>query len=284
MISHLQVAKIPLSMLVATSALFGFLLQESALSIELFFCTAGVFFLSTGAASLNNLQDADYDSHFSRTRNRPIPQGSLSQHAVLLQVMILFAIGTFLLYRAANNLIPALLGMATVLLYNGAYTPLKKRSVWAIVPGAACGMLPPYIGWLGAGGVFSSPVIILCMVLIGIWQVPHYWLILIKQRQEFIVEGRYYSIVSRYSRGQLKKITLVWVFSFACLSLVWPLVGVADRFPVTRYLLLLNACLLCFSCLKILSGNVDPSLKKLFLHLNISLALVMIIVGIDLVA
>lgn len=278
------VAKVPLSLLVSASALFGFVLQQAAFSGELFLTTLGVFLLSTGAASLNNIQDIEYDRHFTRTRNRPLPRGVLSKQTVFIQVLVLLTAGTFLLVWIAETILPALVGLATVVLYNGFYTPLKPKSVWAILPGAICGMLPPYIGWLSAGGPAFDLVIALWMVMLGIWQIPHSWMILLKQRQEFFKNAGYYSVVTRYSLKQLRKITLVWVFAFASLSLMWPLVGMADRYTVTRYLLLLNAALLCGSFFKVLVKNSNPSLRRLFLHLNMSLTAVMLLVGFDSIA
>ncbi|MCG8335224.1 MAG: UbiA family prenyltransferase [Proteobacteria bacterium] len=280
----LWVAKVPLSLLVSASALFGFVLQKAAFSGELFITTFGVFLLSTGAASLNNIQDTEYDRHFTRTCNRPLPRGILSKQTVFVQVLILLTAGTALLLWVSGTILPALVGLATVVFYNGLYTPLKTKSVWAILPGAICGMLPPYIGWLSAGGVLYDPVIALWMVILGIWQIPHSWMTLLKQRQEFFKHSRYYSVVTRYSVSQLRKVTLVWVVAFASLSLMWPLVGMADRYAVTRYLLLVNAVLLCASFLKVLIRNTDPSLGRLFLHLNMSLAAVMLLVGFDSIA
>jgi len=42
------------------------------------------------------------------------------------------------------------LGVATCLSYLLAYTPLKKRTVWATFVGAFPGAIPPMIGWVAA--------------------------------------------------------------------------------------------------------------------------------------
>ncbi len=165
----LQVAKAPLCLLVAFSAFFGYLLVPFQPLGPGFFVFFGVFLLAAGAASLNSVQERFADRLMGRTRHRPLAQGLVSRQRGLLQARLLLAAGFLVLFACFSSLGPVLGGIISVFLYNYVYTPLKHRSVWAIFPGALCGALPPYIGWLAAGGFYGSAVIIAVMSLFIVW-------------------------------------------------------------------------------------------------------------------
>lgn len=284
MIAMLQVAKIPLSLLIAFAGLFGYLLQKPVFSVELLLTIVGIFLLSTASASLNNLQDLNYDRQFSRTRNRPLPQNLISVKAVVVQAILLANAGILLIAISATQFFAIVAGIAAVVLYNGFYTPMKPKTSWALVPGTLSGMLPPYIGWLAAGGGLFAPEILIAMALLGTWQIPHYWILLLEQRHDFLKNCQIYSVVSRYSENQLRKITFTWVVAFACTTLLLPLFGIADQYLVSRYVIFLNGALLALSFLRLLFSENKEVFRKLFLHLNIALALVMVVAGIDSIA
>jgi protoheme IX farnesyltransferase len=65
------------------------------------------------------------------------------------------------------------------------YTPLKYRTIWAIIPGALCGAIPPYIGWLAAGGEPVSALIGAAAMLLALWQIPHFLLIMLKHKADY---------------------------------------------------------------------------------------------------
>nr|NIQ98335.1 protoheme IX farnesyltransferase [Desulfuromonadales bacterium]NIS44194.1 protoheme IX farnesyltransferase [Desulfuromonadales bacterium] len=166
-----------LSFLVAFSALAGYLFhpaQPDSLS-GLLLC-AGVWLLSAGASALNQAQEKEVDARMIRTRARPIVTGRLSVSAGVVIAVILIAVGLAALTATGSRLV-MLLGLFALVWYNGVYTPLKKITPFAVLPGALCGALPPVMGWLLAGGTMSEYPIMMLSAVIVLWQVPHFWLL-----------------------------------------------------------------------------------------------------------
>ena len=105
--------------------------------------------IAAGTAALNHYIERDSDRHMRRTATRPLPSGVLQPGEALWFGVSLCVVGAIALYFAAG-LLAAGLGVATCLSYLLAYTPLKKRTVWATFVGAFPGAIPPMIGWAAA--------------------------------------------------------------------------------------------------------------------------------------
>src|SRR5688572_6283152 len=75
-----ELLKFRLSLLVAFSCAFGFLLASGSQIdwLTLAAVTFGGFLLSGASVALNQVLERDYDKIMSRTMNRPIPTGRLS--------------------------------------------------------------------------------------------------------------------------------------------------------------------------------------------------------------
>lgn len=71
-------------------------------------------------------------------------------------------------------------GLCAVIAYNGLYTPLKKKTLLAIIPGCLSGMLPALIGWSVTGQSVWNFDILMLMGILGLWQIPHTFIILLK--------------------------------------------------------------------------------------------------------
>jgi protoheme IX farnesyltransferase len=95
--------------------------------------------------------------------------------------------GAFYLYFAAGVL-PAALGSVTCLAYLLAYTPLKKRTVWATFVGAFPGAIPPMIGWAAASGRLDLGAWLLFAILF-FWQFPHFHAIAWMYREDYARAG-----------------------------------------------------------------------------------------------
>ena len=218
----MQLIKMPLCMSVAGSAGFGYILHTPTLTSSLTVVTCGVLLLACGAAGGNSMQEAVVDGLLTRTRNRPMVTGRLTGRQAACLSTLLISLGLGALWQCAEGKIPLLLGITALLLYNGVYTPLKKNSVSAMIPGALAGALPPLIGWTAAGGMLSDHHAWLLFALFFLWQIPHFCLILLAHHEEYrAVEQP--TLISFLSNQSLTRITFVWILAFIVVALCFPL-------------------------------------------------------------
>src|ERR1700694_3211309 len=122
-----------------------------------------------------------------RTALRPLPSGTLRPREALIFGVALSVAGALYLYFAAGWM-PAALGSATCLAYLLAYTPLKKRTVWATFVGAFPGAIPPMIGWVAATGTLERGAWLLFAILF-ICQFPHFHAISWMYREDYARAG-----------------------------------------------------------------------------------------------
>ena len=105
--------------------------------------------IAAGTATLNHYIERDSDRFMRRTAGRPLPTGVVQPREALLFGVTLSIAGAVDLYLVGGVLASGL-GILTCLSYLLAYTPLKKRTVWATFVGAFPGAIPPMIGCVWA--------------------------------------------------------------------------------------------------------------------------------------
>lgn len=178
----------------------------------------GVFLMSCSSSVLNHWQERDIDAKMPRTKNRPLPSGKISA-AGALQIAIVFALlGSLVLYL--SNPLPALvLSWLTLVSYNVIYTPLKKVTAFAVIPGSLVGALPPMIGWVAAGGNLTDQMILLVAAFFFIGQIPHFWLLLMMFGAQYQQAGLP-SLNQIFNDNQLKRITYTWVLTTVASALL----------------------------------------------------------------
>jgi protoheme IX farnesyltransferase len=181
-----------------------------------------VFLLAAGGSALNQVQERATDALMARTRHRPLPAGLLSPRAGLAVVLALFASALALLLAAGP--LPAGLGVFAIVWYNGVYTPLKKITPWALLPGALCGALPPVLGWTAAGGAVADYRIILLAGIFFLWQVPHFWLLARRCRRDYRRAGLP-TVARLFPPRQARRITLAWVIALAAATSLFLAIG-----------------------------------------------------------
>jgi protoheme IX farnesyltransferase len=143
--------------------------------------------IAAGTAALNHYIERDSDRYMRRTAGRPLPSGVLQPREALWFGTVLCVAGAADLYFTAGPL-AAGLGVATCLSYLLAYTPLKKRTVWATFVGAFPGAIPPMIGWVAATGSLDRGAWLLFGILF-FWQFPHFHAIAWMYREDYARAG-----------------------------------------------------------------------------------------------
>jgi protoheme IX farnesyltransferase len=143
--------------------------------------------IAAGTAALNHYIERESDRYMRRTASRPLPSGVLQPKEALTFGIALSIVGALDLYFTAGPLACGL-GVATCLSYLLAYTPLKKRTVWATFVGAFPGAIPPMIGWVAASGSLDRGAWILFGILF-FWQFPHFHAIAWMYREDYARAG-----------------------------------------------------------------------------------------------
>lgn len=268
----LPLTKFYLSLAIAFSALAGFVIFAGTLSGRGLLTALGVLLLAMGAGALNQVQEYRRDAVMERTRSRPIPSGAIAPLPALILSTIL-ALAGFLLLLMTVGLPAALLGLGNLLWYNLVYTPLKIRSYFAVLAGAVNGAVPPVIGWVAAGGSLLDPGILFIAFFIFLWQVPHFWLLLMLHGEEYEKAG-FYSVTSRFSFPVIRNILLVWVAATSFSTLFLLLFRVITSLPLIITMMTSIVILLALFFINMHTGKEPPRIKAMFIVFNIFMVLV----------
>jgi len=219
----LKLIKYKLSLAITLSSGVGYLMLTREVNLPFIILLAGVFILSGGSAALNQYHERHYDAIMRRTINRPLPQRKINQDNALHTSLLLILIGLSLLLII--DTLPAILGLTNIILYNLVYTRLKRITAIAVFPGAVVGAIPPLIGWTAAGGYIFHSSIIYISLLIFLWQIPHFWLLMIKYGKEYEQAG-YSTILKIMSPGQIKSMVFIWMTFTSGIVLCFPLFNI----------------------------------------------------------
>lgn len=217
-----RLIRVRLSLMVTFSALTGYFLTGISPGSDFVFLFVGLFLLSSGASVLNQVQERKQDSLMQRTVSRPIPAGEITSLNAGIIAFLFIAAGAAFLLR--NGMIPAVLGLLNIVFYNLIYTPLKTRSWLAILPGALVGGVPPMIGWTSAGFELFHPNAVFLFIFVFLWQVPHFWLLMIKYGKEYEKAG-FSSISKILNERQIKKVVFIWGVVTSVFLMFFPLFG-----------------------------------------------------------
>jgi len=182
-------AKPRLNFLVVASAMAGYAMagMEGLGATRLLGTLAGTGLVAGGASALNQLLERDTDALMRRTRMRPLPDHRVQPREALVFGWALAAIGLLILAGTANVL-AASVALATLLIYIGVYTPMKRLTSLATVVGAVPGALPPIIGWAAARDALSIEAWTL-FGIVFLWQLPHFLAIAWMFRDDYTRAG-----------------------------------------------------------------------------------------------
>jgi len=272
-----ELSKIKIPFAVSFSAFTGYVLFKGSLDAGLLISTVGVFLLASGSAALNQFQEFRFDTKMQRTQSRPIPSGRFSSTNTLIFSVIFSLIG-FLILLYGANITAGFIGLLTLLWYNGIYTPLKRKTVFAVLAGAFVGAFPPLIGWSAAGGNILDKEILMIAALMFIWQVPHFILLLLKYGKEYEVAG--FSVLTTYlSEKQLRKVIFVWILATASSVVIIPFAGIISSMVII--IILLVSSLWLVLTFYFLLRRQQMNLKMAFIQINLFLIFVLALFTVD---
>jgi protoheme IX farnesyltransferase len=220
--------------------------------------------MSCSSGAFNHWQESEIDAKMPRTQNRPIPLGKISRINALA-VAAGFALSGTILLLMTNPPVATVLSWATLLLYNLLYTPLKKITAFAVLPGSLVGALPPLIGWAGAGGNMFTEQIILVATFFFIGQIPHFWLLLLMFGDQYKLAGLP-SLNQVFNEGQIKRITFTWILTTLASGML--VIFMVVKSPVIMVLLLVYSFYLLASLSNAVLIRNNFKVRPAFLKLN----------------
>ena len=275
----LDLAKIRISLLATLSTATGYLLATGKITIHMLVPTGAVFLLACGSCALNQYQDREIDQLMERTKSRPIPSGRLNPDTALWISIGLILLGSLILLSGAGDLAFAL-GLFSVLWYNLIYTPLKRKTAFAVIPGALVGAIPPALGWVIGGGRILDPRIGGVALFFFIWQMPHFWLLLLDFSEDYKRAGLP-SITKIFSAKQIRRIIFIWLLSTGVSSLIIPLFGLLNSVFFCLLLVAVVSWLFWNTLIFLRSHDDKDALRATFMKLNIYAVLIISLLSVE---
>jgi protoheme IX farnesyltransferase len=275
----LELTKFKVSLFAAFSVSVGFVLARQGISREIILPVIGVFFLGCGSCALNQYQEREVDQLMARTQGRPIPSMKLLPSVALRTSLFLLFLGAFFILLQ-KNWIALGLGVFVLIWYNGFYTPLKRKTAFATVPGALIGAVPPVLGWVSGGGHPFDPSILAVAFFFFIWQIPHFWLLLLNFGKDYEKAG-FPSLTKIFMPVQLRRITFTWVFATAVACLMIPLFGLVNFYGIRVGFLVAGFWLIWKAFMLLKSHHSEFSPRPTFNSINVYVLLVMFLLTLD---
>lgn len=245
---YTQLAKSRLTVLVVLTAMAGVAVSPLPTTVPVLLSTAvGTVLCSASANTLNQIQEVPFDAQMARTRMRPLVRKAISPLHASGFAVATGTLGTGLLWTMVNPT-TALLGVANIALYAGAYTWLKRTSVWNTWVGAVVGAIPPLMGWTACGGqllpspshhielflpsfVSSVPTLDLSLIdnplapfalfmLLFSWQFPHFNSLSYLVRSSYAQAGYHMLSVISPTKNSLVALRHAIILASVCTALV----------------------------------------------------------------
>ena len=259
-----DITKLRLSVSVVFSSVAGYLLGATQVDfmILLLLCIGG--YCMVGASNVyNQIMERDLDILMDRTKNRPIPAGTMSVAAALLIAIVLTVVGIAVLYSI--NPQTAMFGAISIFIYVFLYTPLKTRTPLSVFVGAFPGAIPFMLGWVAATNDFGIEPGTLFMIQF-FWQFPHFWAIGWFLFDDYKKGG--FFMLPTGKRDRTTAVQVIFYSVCTVLSSLIPVFGVTGDFYITPVSAIIIGGLgiwFVYYGLKLYKQRTDTSAKALML-------------------
>jgi protoheme IX farnesyltransferase len=268
-----RLIRLKVTLQVGLSAFAGACLFSSLMSLRHFIGVLIAICLSAGCSAFNQVQEQKEDKLMSRTADRPVASGSLnSKDAILLGT--LFFIVSFVLALSTGSKSLLFLSVFSVLIYNLIYTPMKKKTAFALMIGSVSGAIPPYIGYTAMGGDPFNIRIIAVAAVLYVWQTPHFALLSEKYATDYAKAG-FKTLSGTYGKIKAQKFIDIWTGAYICSLFFIPLAWIYNQgSSLYIHTALTIGTFYCF--MRFRKNN-----HKAFIMMNISIALFFVLLIVD---
>lgn len=271
--------KFVLSFAVSLSALFAYIMAKGEVGTNMYIATFAVLLVAMGVSTLNQFQEYKEDALMERTKHRPIASGKWSPRTAIIIAAILILSSLVLIYDLLG-FIGVDLFLFSFLWYNFFYTPLKKKSALAVVPGAILGVIPPAIGWLAAGGSLAEPEFFALGLFYFVWQIPHFWLLVMLHYGDYAGAG-YPTAMRLFGKMSLQRLTYYWLM-LTIMTGYFMVTVFQPASTVIIGILILTGVLAFVSSLQLLTKDFDlKRARKVFWQINLAFLGTVILISID---
>lgn len=262
----LELTKFRITSFVTLTTFLGYILFKQRIEIDLIGLLLGVLLLSGGAAIFNHFQERKFDILMERTKSRPIPSARVRASTAFILGFV-YSLGGLLILYYGFGIISAILGLIALFWYNLLYTPLKRKFALAIIPGSLVGSIPPMIGWVAAGGYVFDPAILMIAFFFFIWQIPHFWLLMLFFDEDYKKAG-FPTLTQYFDKEQILRITFVWMIALAIATLIMPIFQLTKSDLVNYGLIITAIWFIYYSIKMLISFESESILIKGFRRIN----------------
>jgi protoheme IX farnesyltransferase len=135
------------------------------------------------------------------------------------------------------------------------------------------------MGWSGAGGALTDHHAILLALFLFIWQIPHFWLLMLKYGEEYRLAG-FPVMTDLFSLQQFRNIIMAWIIAATGTTLLLVYSGFWIQFLPKVIILLANLIILVLFFSQLYFSR-NPKYKMLFIAMNAFLMLVLSIIVLE---
>jgi protoheme IX farnesyltransferase len=232
---------------------------------------------AAGANAINCYLDRDIDGVMARTKERPLPSGTVEPGRALLFGISLGLIA-FEVLAIGANLLAAALAMFALVFYVFVYTMWLKRSTdQNIVIGGAAGAMPPLVGWAAVTGELAWTPLLLFLIIF-LWTPPHFWALALRYRADYAKASVPMMPVVRGDRETVRQIIAYSLVLVACTFALVPVGGMGGLY--TAAALLLGGVFIVLAVL-LWSDPMPRRSRALFLYSLVYLAALFMAMGAD---
>ena len=258
----LRLGKFRLGVSVVFSSVAGYLLGYQEFSWEdIVFLISGGLLVVAASNAFNQIYEMNQDALMVRTKNRPLPAGTLTTIQANFAALMALLIGLIILYFI--NIMSAFFGALSVILYAFIYTPLKAKTSLAVFVGAFPGAIPYMLGWVAARNDFDIETGTLFAQQF-LWQFPHFWAIAWFSFEDY--KRANYNLLPTGAKNRATQLLIVVYTFFMIIVGVLPAFGITGELKLSVlgavFVSILGAWVFA-NALKLLKSGEDSIARKL---------------------